>query len=74
MGRHGVAALLNANNGDVAYGMTVGQVQDAFNDLWPATGDNKKAQYNALKKTFADANESGCPINGKSWADSYEYD
>ena len=51
--------------------MTVMQVQDAFNDLYPASGDNKKAQYNALKNIFRDANESGCPINGKG---EYEFE
>ena len=70
LGRHTVAALLNANNGDIASGMTVANVRDAFNDVYPAL---TKAEYTAQKNIFKDANESGCPINGKSWASSYEY-
>ena len=68
LGRHTVAALLNANNGDIASGMTVSEVQAAFNDVYPGT----KAEYTAQKNIFASANESGCPINGKRWASSYE--
>jgi hypothetical protein len=56
LGRHTVAALLNAANDDVSFGLTVQQVIDAFNAEFPG-GD-----YEALKDAFADLNEQGCPL------------
>jgi hypothetical protein len=57
LGRHTVAALLNASNSSVDYGMTPQQVIDAFNALFP--GGN----YEALKSQFEGRNEKGCPLN-----------
>ena len=60
LGRHTVAALLNAASGGVAYDLTTGQVIDAFNDLYP---EGSKQDYNGLKDIFAGFNEQGCPLN-----------
>ena len=62
LGRHTVAALLNAANSDISYGKSPADVIDAFNAVYP--GD--KSDYTALKNEFADDNELGCPINGKT--------
>jgi hypothetical protein len=61
LGRHTAAALLNAAHPEIYYGSTDTEVIDAFNDVYPGS----KADYTALKDTFADLNELGCPINGK---------
>ena len=55
LGRHTVAALLNAA-GDVDYGLTAGEVTMMFNDAY-ANGE-----YESLKNFFADLNERGCPL------------
>jgi hypothetical protein len=57
LGRHTVAALLNAASAGVDYDMTVAEVIAAFNAAFPG-GD-----YDALKDTFEDFNEQGCPLN-----------
>jgi hypothetical protein len=59
LGRHTVAALLNAASPDVEYDIDDPQdVIDAFNDVFPGTKD----EYNALKDEFAGFNEQDCPI------------
>jgi hypothetical protein len=62
LGRHTVAALLNGANSDISYGMTDADVIAAFNAVYPGS----KNEYTELKNEFAAANESGCPINGKT--------
>jgi hypothetical protein len=57
LGRHTVAALLNAASSGVSYGMTPAQVIAAFNAVYP--GGN----YEGQKNIFATANERGCPLN-----------
>jgi hypothetical protein len=59
LGRHTVAALLNAASPEVNYAFTTAEVIDMFNDLYPAT----KPEYNVLKGVFEDFNEAGCPLN-----------
>jgi len=59
LGRHTVAALLNAASPDVSYDLTPGEVISLFDDLYPAT----TAEYNALKDYFEDFNQQGCPLN-----------
>jgi hypothetical protein len=59
LGRHTVAALLNAANPDVDYGMTAAQVIAKFNAAYPGSS----AAYEALKNEFEAANERGCPLN-----------
>lgn len=59
LGRHTVAALLNAASGGVDYAYTPQDVIDAFNAVFPGT----KAAYIALKNDFQAENESGCPLN-----------
>ena len=57
LGRHTVAALLNASSPDVDSGLSAADVISAFNAAYPG-GD-----YEALKNRFAGLNEQGCPIN-----------
>jgi hypothetical protein len=59
LGRHMVAALLNAANPDVDYGMTAAQVIDKFNAVYPGS----KNAYEALKDEFERANERHCPLD-----------
>lgn len=62
LGRHTVAALLNASSPEVNYGMTPGEVIAAFNAVFPG-GD-----YEGLKDYFEGLNEQGCSVekNGGS--------
>jgi hypothetical protein len=62
LGRHTVAALLNAASDGVSFDFTVQEVINLFNDTYPGT----IAEYNALKNQFASANESGCFLNGNA--------
>ena len=57
LGRHTVAALLNAASPGVEYDMTVEEVIAAFNEVYP-DGD-----YEGLKMELEDFNEQGCPLN-----------
>jgi len=59
LGRHTVAALLNAASGDVDYGATPADVISAFNAVFPGTN----GQYTTLKNDFAADNQSSCPLN-----------
>ncbi len=59
LGRHTVAALLNAASSNVSYDLTVQQVVDAFNAAYPGT----TSSYNTLKDRFEYFNEQGCPLN-----------
>lgn len=58
LGRHTVAALLNAASSEVDYGMTTQEVIDAFNAVYPGPDSG----YEALKDKFAGMNERGCPL------------
>ncbi len=57
LGRHTVAALLNAASPEVDYGMTTGQVIAAFNAAY-ASGS-----YEAQKDVFEGFNERGCSVD-----------
>jgi hypothetical protein len=59
LGRHTVAALLNAQSGGVNYDLTVAEVIAQFNSVYPGTW----AQYEALKNYFEGFNTQGCPLN-----------
>jgi len=59
LGRHAVAALLNACSPNVDYGMTVPQVIAAFNAA--AAGD--AADIENTKNGFEYLNQKGCPLN-----------
>lgn len=60
LGRHAVAALLNAASGpDVSYDLSVDQVINRFNDVFPGS----KSDYLGLKAVFEYFNEQGCPLN-----------
>jgi hypothetical protein len=60
LGRHTVAALLNAASADVSYDLTVDEVIDMFNEVYP---ESNTEDYNYLKDTvFEYYNEQGCPI------------
>ncbi len=56
LGRHAVAALLNAASADVDYAYTTQEVIDAFNAVFPG-GD-----YEGLKDDFEYENELGCGL------------
>lgn len=56
LGRHSTAALLNAANGSVAYGMTTAQVIAAVQQA-VASGD-----YDTAASMFESLNERGCPL------------
>ena len=60
LGRHVVAALLNAASDGVNYPLSVDEVIDAFNDLFP---EGSKQDYNDLKDELAGYNELGCSLN-----------
>ena len=57
LGRHTVAALLNAAHPDVSYDLSETEVISAFNAVFPG-GD-----YEALKDEFEEFNEQGCPLS-----------
>jgi hypothetical protein len=57
LGRHTVAALLNAASPEVDYGMTPQEVIDAFNAAF-ASGD-----YETQKDAFEGLNEQGCTVD-----------
>ena len=58
LGRHSVAALLNASSPDVSYYYTEAEVIDLFNAVFPGSD----VAYEALKNEFAAYNEAGCPL------------
>ncbi|MEQ9451815.1 MAG: hypothetical protein RJQ07_09535 [Pseudomonadales bacterium] len=57
LGRHAVAALLNAASDDVSYDRSVDSVIASFNAAY-ATGD-----YEPVKNVFEGFNEQSCPLN-----------
>ena len=59
LGRHTVAALLNAGSGGVSYDFTVQGVINGFNATFPGS----KNAYNAQKDIFEGFNQQGCPLN-----------
>lgn len=59
LGRHTVAALLNAASSGVDYDMTPADVISAFNAVYPGPDTS----YERLKNIFEDYNEQGCPLN-----------
>ncbi|HXI19885.1 MAG TPA: hypothetical protein VNH46_02295 [Gemmatimonadales bacterium] len=59
LGRHTVAALLNAASPNVSYDLTTQQVIDQFNAVYPGS----KGAYETLKDQFAGFNEQSCPLN-----------
>ncbi|MBY5992110.1 hypothetical protein [Ferrimonas balearica] len=56
MGRHAVAALLNALNDDVSYKYSKDEVVAAVQGA-------SKGSYNDVKNAFEHQNEKGCPLN-----------
>jgi len=63
LGRHTVAALLNASNPEVGYAYSAAEVIEKFNAVYPG-GD-----YETLKNQFAYYNEIYCPL-GRSEGES----
>ena len=57
LGRHSVAALLNAASSGVDYDRTTDQVIRSFREAY-ASGS-----YEFLKNVFESFNEQGCPLN-----------
>ncbi|MEE8428687.1 MAG: hypothetical protein V3S33_04205 [Gammaproteobacteria bacterium] len=60
LGRHAVAALLNASSPDVDYMYDVNGVQQIVSDAYAA---GTKESFNAAKDVLRAANEQGCPLN-----------
>jgi hypothetical protein len=60
LARHGVAALLNANQTDVAFGLTASEVKAIVKAGLDA---GTKAAATAAKNLLATENELGCPLN-----------
>jgi hypothetical protein len=56
LGRHTVAALLNAASDDVSYDLSASDVINAFNAVFP-NGD-----YSRLHRELEQFNEQGCPL------------
>ena len=59
LGRHTVAALLDAASSNVNYDRSESQVIDMFNNVYPGS----KGSYNGIKDILAYFNEQGCPLN-----------
>jgi hypothetical protein len=59
LGRHTVAALLNAASSGVSFEDSPAEVIAAFNSVFPGTN----SQYEALKNEFASMNQRLCPLN-----------
>jgi hypothetical protein len=59
LGRHTVAALLNASSAEVNYDLGAGDVIDMFNDAYPGDTD----AYEDLKNVFEGYNEQLCPLD-----------
>lgn len=57
LGRHTVAALLNAASDDVDYGLSTTEIKARFNAAYPS-GD-----IEGTKNVFEGLNEAGCPLN-----------
>jgi len=57
LGRHAVAALLNARNDDVNYKYSVGRVIDIVQEAFD------KGRFKRAKNKLEDANERRCPLN-----------
>jgi len=60
LARHGVAALLNANQTAVAFGLTASEVKAIVKAGLDA---GTKAAATAAKNILAAENELGCPLN-----------
>jgi hypothetical protein len=63
LGRHTVAALLNASSAQTHYDLTANEVIESFNSVFPGSVQD----YNLQKDVFETYNEQGCPLaNDKS--------
>lgn len=61
LGRHTVAALLNAASSDVDYDRSVAKVIAMFNEVYPSSN----SEYEQVKNVFNFFNEQGCPLSGE---------
>ncbi len=59
LGRHTVAALLNAASPNADYDFSTNDVINMFNDVYPGS----KQDYNSVKNTLENFNEQVCPLN-----------
>jgi hypothetical protein len=59
LGRHAVAALLNALSPDVDYGLTAGEVVTLFQQAFDSPGQEDVEE---TKDVFVALNEAGCPL------------
>jgi hypothetical protein len=58
LGRHLVAALLNAASGEVSFELTPTYIIERFNEVYPGSKDD----YEKLKDMLEDYNERHCPL------------
>ncbi len=58
LGRHVVAALLDAASSDVSFELAPTDIITQFNNVYPGSSDD----YNALKDVLASYNERNCPL------------
>ena len=65
LGRHTVAALLNAAHPFVSYPLTEAEVIDMFDNV----DRTSRSAVNDLKDTFEAYNEAGCPLSQNVYAD-----
>lgn len=61
LGRHTVAALLNAASTEVDYDRSVEKVIDMFNDVYPGS----RMEYEQVKNILNFFNEQGCPLGAE---------
>ena len=59
LGRHTVAALINASSPDVSYEYSTSEVIS----MYQAAFDSGGSAVESTKDLFEDANEAGCPLN-----------
>lgn len=59
LGRHSVAALLNASSPRVSFDLLPTQVIQRFDAAFPGSNNG----YESLKNEFEELNEQGCPLN-----------
>jgi len=65
LGRHTVAALLNASSPNTNYDLSTDDIISTFNNVFPGS----KGDYNRQKDIFEDFNEQGCPLGNNKDAE-----
>jgi hypothetical protein len=71
LGRHAVAALLNASSSDVEYALSANHVIDMVN---AAIASNDLATYTYVKQQLAALNQQYCPVSGDNFCADLNFD